>query len=139
MGMKIGASVTACVAVFAMTGVVMAFLNNASPYVTVAEAKVTSGSRLHLAGTIDKKTVNDDRLGGKLAFDLIDKKGDRIRVEHVGEPVANMGDATEVVAIGKVENGTFVSQKMLVKCPTKYEKDRQTPAATPGGTSNGAY
>lgn len=116
-----GAMVTVIFVVVALTGVVWAFLANASPYVTIAEARTNGGSRLHIAGNILKNTVDDDRLKGKLQFDLQDANGDKIHVIHIGEPPSNMGDATQVVAIGSIKGNDFVSEKMLVKCPTKYE------------------
>ncbi len=112
---------TGLVAAAAMVGVTAAFMNSASPYVTVAEAKVAKGDRLHLAGNIDPKTVRDDRIHGRLSFTLTDRLGQKIEVVHTGEPVNNLGDAKQVVAIGHVEKGVFISEKMLVKCPTKYE------------------
>jgi cytochrome c-type biogenesis protein CcmE len=118
---KKGVILTGIVAILAMGGVTAAFVTSASPYVTVAQALHTDGDRLHLAGVIEPGTLHDDRIHNRLTFTLIDKKGDRIPVLHTGEPVANLADVKQVVAIGHVVNGVFLSQKMDVKCPTKYE------------------
>lgn len=126
---KRGLVATVVIAICAMVGVTAAFMSSASPYVTVAEAKTAKGESLHLAGQIDAKTLTDDRIHGKLSFVLIDKNGDRIQVVHTGEPVNNLGDVKQVVAIGHVEKGVFVSEKMLVKCPTKYESDESKSGA----------
>jgi len=118
---RTGAIVTGIVALAALSGITVAFLKSGSPYVTVAEAKGSKGDSLHLAGSIDLATLRDDRIHNKLSFTLIDRTGARMQVVHTGEPVNNLGEAKQVVAIGHVENGVFVSEKMLVKCPTKYE------------------
>lgn len=115
-------------ALLAAGGVVAAFVTSSSPYVSVKEAVANPGARVHLAGTIDPKSMKDDRIHGSLSFDLSDKDGQKIHVRHVGEPPANLGEAKQIVAIGHVEGGEFISEKMLVKCPSKYEADKQ-PAA----------
>lgn len=124
-----GAVISGLLALLAAGGVVAAFVSSSSPYVSIKEALANPGARVHLAGKIDPKTVRDDRLHGSLSFDLRDPAGDKIHVNHVGEPPANLGEATQVVVIGKLVGGEFVSEKMLVKCPSKYESDRTKPAA----------
>jgi len=119
--MKSGPIITAIVAILALAAVVTAFMSNASPYVTIAQAKTATGNRLHLAGDILKPTIHNDLYKHVLSFDLKDADGAVVTVEHVGEPPANMGEATKVVAIGQMKNGKFVSDQLLVKCPSKYE------------------
>jgi cytochrome c-type biogenesis protein CcmE len=118
--MKTGAVVTAIVAVCALCGVVAAFSTNSSPYVTVAEARHSSGDRLHVEGDIDKSTVHMDALNHKLTFDITDKTG-TLHIVHVGELPANMSEANKVVAIGGMNGANFVSQELLIKCPSKYQ------------------
>jgi len=38
----------------------------------------------------------------------------------------NMGEATKVVAIGGMKDGKFVSDQLLVKCPSKYESEKKS-------------
>lgn len=124
-----GPVVTAIIASLAMAGVVGAFMSNASPYVTVAQAKVTGGDNLHLAGVLQKQTVKQDITNGHISFDLKDADGATIRVEHVGSRPASLLDADKVVAVGSLQGGRFVSRDLLVKCPSKYdEKKSDAPA-----------
>jgi cytochrome c-type biogenesis protein CcmE len=123
--MKKGPIVTAIVAGLAMTGVVAAFLGSASPYVTVAQAKQSDGDRLHLMGDIVKDTTHTDFKNGTLLFQLRDPEGATITVRHRGERPANMGEATQVVAIGGMKGSEFVSEKLLLKCPSKYEGQKK--------------
>jgi cytochrome c-type biogenesis protein CcmE len=122
--MKKGPVITAIVALIAMAGVVIAFMSNASPYVTIAQAKSASGNRLHLAGDIIKSSVKNDLAHHALSFDVRDKDGAVITVLHKGEPPQNMSEATQVVAIGKLEGDKFVSDQLLVKCPSRYQEKR---------------
>ena len=69
-----------------------------------------------------------DALKHTLAFDIKDPGG-TLHVVHVGEPPANIQEATKVVAIGGMQDGSFVSHQLLIKCPSKYE-------GAPGGSSS---
>jgi cytochrome c-type biogenesis protein CcmE len=101
---------------FLAIGVSMAvFQSSATPYITVAQARKMSGDRLNLGVQIDKATKN------VLEFDATDKNGERIHIKHVGEMV-DISKAERVTCIGKLEGDVFVSQQMLVKCPSKYEE-----------------
>jgi cytochrome c-type biogenesis protein CcmE len=129
--MKTGPLVTAIVAIAAFAAVIVEFSNNASPYVTVAQAKQLSGDELHVAGDIVKDSVHMDMIRHKLTFDMKDTEGTLVHVVHVGDPPANLQEANKVVAIGGMQNGEFVSHKLLVKCPSKYEsKPSDTVAKT---------
>jgi cytochrome c-type biogenesis protein CcmE len=119
--MKTGPLVTAVVAFVAMGGVVMAFMSNASPYVTIAQAKQMRGDRMHLSGDIVKDSVRTDIKAAEVRFRVKDLNGDEMTVVHRGEIPANINSAEKVVAIGGVEGDKFVSQQLLLKCPTKYQ------------------
>jgi cytochrome c-type biogenesis protein CcmE len=134
--MKTGAVVTTVVAILALCGVVAAFSTNSSPYVTILEARHTSGDRLHVEGDIDKSSVHEDSLRHQLTFDIHDKTGS-LHVVHVGELPANMSEANKVVAIGGMKGNDFVSQQLLIKCPSKYEAG--TPGASDGAASGAGY
>lgn len=118
-----GLVITVIVALVAVSAIVVAFLQNASPYVTVAQAQQIQGDNLHLAGDILKETMKSDMTKGLITFDIRDEKGDVCTVVYKGMPPANMGEATKVVAIGGMKDGKFHSEKMLVKCPSKYEAE----------------
>ena len=127
--MRKGPVVTACVAIVAFGAVIMAFSSNASPYVTIAEAKYASGDNNHLAGDILKNTVHMDVLQHRLVFDLRDASGATVHVVHIGEPPANMDEANKVVAVGGMKGSDFVSHQLLVKCPSKYEATKSSSVA----------
>jgi len=121
--MRLGTIISIVVAVLATGGMVLAFLSNASPYVTVKEARQMTRDGLHISGDIDKATMINDVRGGKVFFDLLDEKGERISVVYDGPPIANLGDATKGVVVGKMDGDKFAASKLIVKCPSKYEGD----------------
>jgi cytochrome c-type biogenesis protein CcmE len=100
---------------------VAAFLGNASPYVTVQEAKQQSGDNLHLAGDIVPGTLKVSAPSQTVSFMVRDEKGDTLPVVYRGAQPSNMGAATKVVAVGGHKSGIFEARKLLLKCPSKYE------------------
>jgi cytochrome c-type biogenesis protein CcmE len=44
-----------------------------------------------------------------------------MQVIYTGPPPQDMSLATEIVAIGSMQGAEFHSNKLLVKCPSKYE------------------
>ena len=123
--MKKGPIITAIFTVLALGAVVLAFVSSASPFVTIAQAKTTSGDQLHIAGDVVKDTVVADARSHVLFFQMKDENGDLVTVRHTGEMPSNLSEVKKVVAIGGMENGQFHSSKLLVKCPSKYEAERK--------------
>jgi len=110
---------------FLAIGVSMAvFSSSATPYITVAQARKMSGDRLNLGVEIDKSTIHPSLTKNVLEFDAKDKNGEKIHIKHVGEMV-DISKAERVTCIGKLEGDVFVSQQMLVKCPSKYEEEKK--------------
>lgn len=110
------------VSVVALTGALFAFLANSSPYVTVAQAKTSQGDSLYLAGDIHKDTVQINPAQRECSFVIEDENGETIQVVATGVP-ANLGEATQAVAVGKVEGDVFKAHTLKLKCPSKYESE----------------
>jgi len=123
--MKKGPIITAVFTIVALVAVVTAFVTQASPFVTIAQAKQSSDSQLHLAGDVVKDSLYNNSREHLLIFKLKDENGDIITVKHNGEIPADLDQVKKVVAIGGVKDGDFVSSKLLVKCPSKYEAERK--------------
>ena len=116
---------TALFCFLAVGGVIYAFMTNSSPYVTVAQARSGTAERMHMAGDIVKETVHQDLANHTLIFDVKDTTG-QVTVVYSGTPPQNMGEANKVVAIGAMKGGKFVSDSLLVKCPSKYESEKKS-------------
>lgn len=83
-----------------------------------------SGDRLNLGVEVDKATIHQSLKSNVLEFEGKDKNGEKIRVRHVGDMV-DISKAERVTCIGRLEGDVFVSQQMLVKCPSKYEEEKK--------------
>ena len=49
---------------------------------------------------------------------------EQITVIYDGAKPGNFEQATEVVCVGKYENGSFYAKEILVKCPSKYTEEQ---------------
>ena len=118
--MKISTIISVVVATLAIAGIVVAFLGNASPYVTISEAQ-KGGKGVHVVGILDKPTYKAQMTQGQVVFTLTDETKARLAVVYKGPPVSNMMTADRVVVVGSMEGEIFQANKILVKCPSKYE------------------
>jgi len=121
MKARLGPIFTVFLAVAAIVGVTTAFIANASPYVTVSEARKTGATNVHLKGELDKTSIRNDLQARTLRFRIKDKDGESMEVVYSGTPPSDMTQATEIVAIGSMKGDEFHSDKLLIKCPSKYE------------------
>ena len=97
-----------------------AFQKTLTPYVTFDEARKSNGT-VQVMGSLDKQSGRYDTDRQELLFDLLDNKGGRISVVYRGVKPGNFQDAISVVAIGPYHQGRIEAEKLLVKCPSKYQ------------------
>lgn len=127
--MKPGIIVSVALALVGVVGLGMVFVSNASPYVTVKEAQ-DNRADVHVVGEIVPGSLQEKTLDRQVKFSLKDQTGE-MPVVYTGPPQSNLASAKQVVVIGSLKEGKFHSEKMLVKCPSKYENDKSaSPEAT---------
>jgi cytochrome c-type biogenesis protein CcmE len=119
--MKKFTAILILVGLIGLGAMVFAFMSSASPYVTVKQAKGSTANNLHLAGEIVSGTLRSDPINSRAHFDVKDEEGQVITVSYTGIVPANLTSANRAVAVGHVQNGEFVSEKLYLKCPSKYE------------------
>lgn len=122
--MKPGVIIATVLTLTGLVGVVFAFQNNSSQYVSVKEAKTLEGNRHHLSGSIVPNTMKSSAIERRMTFTIKDQAGDTMPVVYNGMPPANIGMATMVVAVGGTKDGTFVASEIITKCPSKYEANK---------------
>ena len=120
-GLALGATITVLVCLLALGGIVGAFLKTSSPYVTIAQARQNGETGLHLEGDILQSSVKTLASKHLLTFNVRDVNGDTIEVEYAGAVPQNFAEANKVVAVGQMKGDIFASDRLLVKCPSKYE------------------
>lgn len=115
----IGAALLIAFAGFA----VAAFQDSLTPYVSFEQAR--SGSRpVQVAGGLVEDSSSYDLDRETLLFELREPAtGETLRVRYHGIKPANFEDAVSIVAIGSWDAtaGELEAQKLLVKCPSKYQ------------------
>jgi cytochrome c-type biogenesis protein CcmE len=97
-----------------------AFQKTLTPYLTFDEARNSRGT-VQVMGGLDKTSDRYDTAKQELSFDLLDDRGGRMAVVYSGIRPGNFGDAISVVAIGRYRAGRIEAEKLLVKCPSKYQ------------------
>ena len=103
-----------------------AFLKTTVQYVSIAEAK-QSGKTVQVLGSIDFNDVHYDADRSRLVFSIHDghdpsqPKTERMKVIYHGVVPGNFEQATQVVVRGKMGPEGFMAEKLLVKCPSKYQ------------------
>ena len=118
--MKKGYVVAAALAVaFVLLGVT-SFTRTLTPYLSFDEARKARGA-VQVMGGLDKTSDRYDTATQQLSFDLVDDRGARMPVTYGGIKPANFKDAISIVAIGRYRDGRIEAEKLLVKCPSKYQ------------------
>jgi cytochrome c-type biogenesis protein CcmE len=97
-----------------------AFQKTLTPYVTFEEARHARRA-VQVMGALDKQSDRYDTSRQELSFELLDEKGGRIPVVYRGVKPGNFKDAISIVAIGPYRSGRIEAEKLLVKCPSKYQ------------------
>lgn len=103
-----------------------AFLKTTVQYVSITDAE-KSKRTVQVMGKIDFDKVNYNAGENRLEFAIFDPEtkdsvsAHRMNVVYYGVVPGNFDQATSVVLKGKPDNGVFVAEQMLVKCPSKYQ------------------
>ena len=87
-----------------------------TPYVTFAQAK--NAGNVQVKGVLASKII-DDKQG--VRFTLRDEKDEEAEVIYQGSRINNLDHSESIVVIGAYQNGQFIAEKILVKCPSKYK------------------
>lgn len=104
---------------------VTAFKKTLTPYVSFDVAEKTAGS-VQVMGKLEKGSERYDEAREQMSFNLMDDHGRTMPVLYKGVRPANFEDAISIVAIGSYEQGAIHAQKLLVKCPSKYQGQEVT-------------
>jgi cytochrome c-type biogenesis protein CcmE len=93
-----------------------------TPYVGFNEARAAN-SNVQVMGEIMATGSEYNATEGTFQFYITDDAGDQMKVVYGGTKPGNFDQATSVVCIGKFSGDTFYANKLLVKCPSKYQDE----------------
>lgn len=106
---------------------------DASQYLTFDQAKAQSlegnNSQVHVVGQLKKNVMGEvqgitpspDMLSFK--FIMIDENGKEVEVFHPNPMPTDFVKSEQVVVVGGYKNDKFVAEKILLKCPSKYQEE----------------
>ena len=117
--------IIALVLILVSIGIFISASADVSTYATF-ETAITSQSRVKIAGTLDKNktmeydpTVDEDRF----VFHMSDSDGVSNKVILLKPKPQDFERSEQIVLTGAMENGTFVADEILMKCPSKYKEE----------------
>lgn len=97
-----------------------------SPYVTFQYAEKHPGKYVQIIGSLAKDSeVKLDTAG--YSFTLVDDSGSMLNASGKGVKPQNFEHTEKVVVLGKysADKRLFEADKVLVKCPSKYQKEKK--------------
>ena len=100
------------------------FMDSATPYVGIAAAQKATGN-VQVKGLLDQKAEAPHMEGDYFVFTLQDEDtGESMPVRYHGTKPDQFDEAHHIVAVGTFRDGAFQSDKLLIKCPSKYEQQK---------------
>ncbi|MGK7389583.1 MAG: cytochrome c maturation protein CcmE domain-containing protein [Candidatus Cyclobacteriaceae bacterium M2_1C_046] len=113
--------------------IIVSTAGDASSYVNFTEAQLmaTGGddNKIHVVGELTKDLqgnvvgVMPSADKTSFYFTLIDENGFEQKVYHNAPEPQDFRRSEKVVIIGSYRNDMFVADKILLKCPSKYEEN----------------
>ena len=112
--------------------IIISTAGDASSYVTFSQAKemATEGEakKIHVVGELTKDIAGNvvgvhpapDKTS--FYFSLVDENGVEQKIYHNAPEPQDFRRSEKVVIIGSYHNDMFVADKILLKCPSKYEE-----------------
>ena len=111
----------------AVAAILSTFLDS-STYASFTEAMETPEKEFHVAGTLNlkKEMVYKPETNANLfTFYLIDREGKEVKVMFNGSKPQDFERSESVVITGKMKNDAFLANKILMKCPSKYNDGKE--------------
>ncbi len=126
--------IIAIVVIAACIGIIIVTAGDASTYVTFDQAyqmaSTGNKSQIHVVGDLKKddqgNIVGIEKSADNLSFSfiLIDENQKEQKV-YYNEPMPpDFTRSEKVVVIGSYQNSAFVANKILLKCPSKYQEEK---------------
>ena len=99
-------------------------MSSVNPYISVSELvekpKDYYGQQVQVMGVVEDGSVK--RMGANLTFILTDNASS-VKVIYYGDFPSGFQEGNPIVVIGTFQPGLLVqAEKILVKCPSKYEE-----------------
>jgi cytochrome c-type biogenesis protein CcmE len=125
--------IVAIIIIAVAISMIISMAGDASTYVTFEEAKTLSEKgfkkSIHVVGELPKNEQGDvmgiEESPDKLSFrfELIDQNGTKQEVLFAEPIPTDFTRSEQVVIVGAYQGDKFVADKILLKCPSKYQEE----------------
>lgn len=122
-------------AIAAAVGVIIMSAGDTSTYVTfdeaLAQAEAGQTHSLHVVGELKKDhtgQVTGIRPGAdrvSFSFLMVDENGKEQQVQYNEPMPPDFTKSEKVVVVGRYKDDAFLAEKILLKCPSKYQEPAQ--------------
>lgn len=112
-------------------GAILSTYGDASTYEGFTVAAKNPDKEYHVVGVLNKekpRVYNPQENANLFTFYLIDENGIESKVVYNAPEPADFERSEKVVIIGNMQEGYFEANKILLKCPSKYNEG-QAPEA----------
>jgi len=109
-------------------GTILSTFLDSSTYASFSEALEAPGKEFHVAGTLNLKkemVYNPEQNANLFSFYLVDREGHEAHVLFNGSKPQDFERSESVVITGKMKGDAFHADKILMKCPSKYNDGQE--------------
>lgn len=104
-------------------GMILSTFADSSTYASFNEALAEPQKEFHVVGELNKNKeleYNPEENVNRFAFYLVDREGTEKKVVFNGTKPQDFERSEQVVITGKMNDEIFIADKILMKCPSKY-------------------
>ncbi len=115
--------IIAIVIIAVAVGVIISTLADSSTFVDFAKAEQSKGKTFQVVGVLNKEkemVYNPQENANLFSFYMLDKNGKECKVHYKGAKPQDFERSEQIVLTGKMQDEYFEAEKILMKCPSKY-------------------
>lgn len=104
-------------------GAILSMVTDAATYADFSTARVAAGEQFQVVGQLSKeKEISYDPQddANRFSFYLVDQQGTEQKVVFKGAKPQDFERSEQVVITGSFQGDAFLADKILMKCPSKY-------------------
>lgn len=115
--------IIAIIAIAISIGAIISTVSDAATYADFATAKQFPGKEFQVVGQLNKEKeiyYAPEQDANSFHFFMVDNNGLEYQVRFNGAKPQDFERSEQVVVTGKINDTEFVADKILMKCPSKY-------------------
>tara|TARA_R110000868_G_scaffold386900_2_gene655351 strand:+ start:359 stop:772 length:414 start_codon:yes stop_codon:yes gene_type:complete len=105
-------------------GAIISTVADAATYADFGVAMSNPGKQFQIVGELNKEkdiTYSPESNANQFSFYMVDKNGNEQKVIFNGAKPQDFERSEQVVITGSLEGENFLADKILMKCPSKYQ------------------